>query len=355
MNSVETETTLVMYHVGTDNVTGCHGTSTVPEADVLIDGNKVKNKNLTKNTVMWLPAKYLDTTYNPSKLLSTKVSSYVSSAFKRVLHENGIYINDVYFISSDEMVKVNEELNDITEKGYQRLDQIEAQWDTIVGDHCSNPENREIAGLIQDHALSAAEWKSKFTFKPPVPMHVKPIFIEDAHSLQEMQVRQLYVEISNEAEKQLNHLSKPSMSIGQKFRQPLARLVRKICSLAFIEPKIIAVVDYVEHAIRILPKKGKLPPSDVEVVKDVYYGLSSPNRIKEVIEQRDPTSNANALLQSMNDAGNAADNTQDTDLTGSIHPTGDGVGDDEDSRDFDDVGDDASNDDESHGWGKDVW
>ncbi|GIU20814.1 DUF3150 domain-containing protein [Shewanella sp. MBTL60-007] len=279
MSITDQNTTVAMYHIGTENSSGCYGTSTVPEAEITIAGVKVKNKNITKNTIVWMPSKYMDRS-NPDKhtLRSTKVSSYVSSAFRRILREYSVCINDIYFVNTNDLEKVDQELAEVIETAESRLDDMVYQWDQILEEHMTHPDNLAIADLIKAHSLTAAEWRSKFSFKAPRPMHVTPVYLEDAKSLTETQTRQLYIEVVEDALKMLNELKDKK---NQSFRTQLAQMTTKMSRLSFLDDDILYVVDYIEAVMNSLPDSGYLVDKDLLTLRELYFELSDPHKLKQ--------------------------------------------------------------------------
>ena len=222
------------------------GESTLPNARIELDGQKVSSDQIKGSKLQWFPK---------SKL---KLTTKYNNRLTRTFNSYGVKYGDFTVVPTARLDELNRELEAIKRDWQDEVTALMADYDHSITQHMD--ANIDIAALIKKYALSKLEFESKFKLTFTKPLAMKALFVEDEDGINEDVADSLWQEIAKEASTvyKVNWFKdkRPVSRVSQKVRSPFRRMMNKLVDLSFVDEGIENVVTTIQEVLKNLPTSG---------------------------------------------------------------------------------------------------
>ena len=222
------------------------GESTLPNAKIELDGQKVSSNQIKGSKLQWFPR---------SKL---KLTTKYNNRLTRTFNSYGVKYGDFTVVPTTRLDELKSELDGIKRDWQDEVSVLIAEYDISVNQHMA--ENSDIAALIYKYALSQVEFQSKFKLSFTKPLAMKALFDDDEDDIKNDVAETLWQEIAKEAGSvyKTNWFKDktPVNRVSQKVRSPFRRMMNKLIDLSFVDSGIENVVSTIQEVLNNLPSSG---------------------------------------------------------------------------------------------------
>lgn len=217
----------------------------------------------------------------------------------RTLAERGIRFMNSYLIPEVHALEVAAELEvierEFADEKAKFLSTYDTQCENWINRPWEKPEWREgIRRAITPKAVVASRIDYTFT--------VLQVVADPSQELSKGLERevdglsgQLFREVAEEADSIAEDTMCGATSVTQKTVNRMWKMHKKLCSLAFLNPAVQTLADYLEDQLKKLPSKGKLEGANFQQLLSLVLSLSDETRIAKVANVFAGASNASEV------------------------------------------------------------
>lgn len=248
-------------------VSGSTGERTIPDSQGYFEGDILKNENIKKSSVRWLPRD------------SIRFRNRINGAAQRVLSEYGVsYYGGATLIPANALGVVEAELQALQQEFETETLNLEASLASEVARHKS--ENPDIAHLIERFRQGGKEFASRFRFRIMPPTNLDFVNGNASDSVAKDMAHQLIEEVAKEAAAIFNKVWSVAEKATPQTLKGVQKLQRKLSNLSFIDESIEPIAEAFEAAILQFPKAFPVTGEPVQEMAKFVAAASNPETLR---------------------------------------------------------------------------
>ena len=243
-----------------ETVNGPSFMSTVPDSEMIIEGKSIVNKNVKSGEIRWMGNQF----FFGGKQLSINIQATAMNRLRRLQQRLATNINGMLLIHKDDLGEYNDCVKVIKDDFLNWRDEIFIQHDDIMTAHQKN--NPDIAGLIIKHSLSKDQTRGRYSFTEAIPLAITLARKEDEADFKTNAANGLWADIAKIAKESYQKSFAGKSASNQKAKSVMKMLQGKLMKMAFMDERIVSVLDAIDDVLNKLPKVGKIEGGDFQTL-----------------------------------------------------------------------------------------
>lgn len=249
-------------------VRGSTGEKTIPDSSAYIAGDVLKNENVGKSSIRWVPKDAI------------RFRSKINQAAQRLLNEKGVsYYGGATLLPMSELENVERELEELQEEFQTETLALKSSLDMRVDKH--KTDNPEIAELVDRFREPAESFVGRFQFSvvPPTTLD----FINgkgDGTKVVKDMTERLIDEVAKDAAALYKKTWMKCEKVTGKTLRPLEVLRKKLQNLSFMDDSLIPIADAFEAALDEFPKAFPVKGEPVLKMSKFVATVSDPDNLR---------------------------------------------------------------------------
>lgn len=249
-------------------VRGSTGEKTIPDSSAYIAGDVLKNENVGKSSIRWVPKDVI------------RFRSKINQAAQRLLNEKGVsYYGGATLLPMSELEGVERELEELQDEFQAETLSLKMSLDKKVDRH--KADNPEIASLVDRFREPAESFVGRFQFSvvPPTTLDFINGTGDGAKVVKDMTER-LIDEVAKDAAALYKKTWMKCEKVTGKTLRPLEVLRKKLQNLSFMDDSIVPIADAFEAALSEFPKDFPVKGEPVLKLSKFVATVSDPDNLR---------------------------------------------------------------------------
>ncbi len=250
------------------------GLRTLSEAEVSVEGDKIKSSALHKADLSVFPQ------------TSLQKFNTIRVAAKRIITDNAVNVGGLFLIPITKLADVMQRLGEKQTEWDAEFIVLEDEYENIIEQHKRDESN--IAHLISKHKIDKHDFTSVFKFQIRPPLAIKTLFEHDEQELIDTASVSLWEEVAKEAKSKyyssftMKDQISPVERVSQKAITSLKKLRSKLINLSFLHDGVDNIIEIFDSIINDMPKTGYIEGTPLLRLSNFVLQFSDAVRLEQV-------------------------------------------------------------------------